>query len=594
MLILIAVVAIFYGYNIFSWSEYPDFGYGFRTATGIEVVGTVTENGRRAGLAVGDRIIEVNGRPFGSIQEFRSHMHRSPGEMNQYLVEREGRRFSVTIENVPIGLREAFLGSGFLFLLGLCYVFIGTVVFLMKPHSRTSWVFLLFTGTLGVWMFFLYKIGKMSPFWLETVQILAYCFTPAVFVHLAFSFPEERRLLRDHPFGQAVPYVLSLVLFVAIRSRTAAMTDAPKPLLIAVVVYMALAIFLYLGSNVQLRLTSTSELVKSRSKMILLGSAIATLVPLVDFISSVFFRVYLLPQLQLLPAVFHFLSASVGYAIVKHDLFDIDAIIKRTYGYVLTTGALAGDLRRFWCWLPTWPSAAPSSRARRPFAIVFILAVVFLFNPVRDRVQRFIDRVFYRLEYDYQATVQKISETMRSLLEPGPDRPNAIMDTALGPCSSTTATCCCSSRDGAELRLPGGGGSGRDGRPEAVAGAGEAREPDRSKPAACGPEVAGAEAPGRGAAAAEDGRDRQGGDGLRHRGGPGLRGQPGGLPADLRDTCRRQLLVPLIYEDRLTGLIALGPQEVGQVLPPRGHQPAQTCSPTRARWRSRTRAWWRR
>jgi hypothetical protein len=37
-------------------------------------------------------------------------------------------------------------------------------------------------------------------------------------------------------------------------------------------------------------------------------------------------------------------------------------------------------------------------------------------NPIRNRVQKFIDRVFYRLEYDYQETVQRISDSLRSLL----------------------------------------------------------------------------------------------------------------------------------------------------------------------------------
>jgi hypothetical protein len=120
----------------------------------------------------------------------------------------------------------------------------------------------------------------------------------------------------------------------------------------------------------------------------------------------------------------------IGYSIVKHDLFDIDVFIKRTYGYVLTTAALGGiygifvlvsnvAFGRFEVTKTAW------------FPLVFILAVVFFFNPVRNRVQRFIDRVFYRLEYDYQDTVQRISETMRSLLKLD-DIGKTIMDTALG------------------------------------------------------------------------------------------------------------------------------------------------------------------
>jgi hypothetical protein len=65
------------------------------------------------------------------------------------------------------------------------------------------------------------------------------------------------------------------------------------------------------------------------------------------------------------------------------------------------------------------------------FSLVFILGVVFFFNPVRNRTQKFVDRVFYRLEYDYQETVQKISETMRSLLKLD-EIAKSIMNTALG------------------------------------------------------------------------------------------------------------------------------------------------------------------
>ena len=30
---------------------------------------------------------------------------------------------------------------------------------------------------------------------------------------------------------------------------------------------------------------------------------------------------------------------SIGYAIVRHDLFEIDVIVRRTYGYLLSTGS---------------------------------------------------------------------------------------------------------------------------------------------------------------------------------------------------------------------------------------------------------------
>jgi sigma-B regulation protein RsbU (phosphoserine phosphatase) len=208
------------------------------------------------------------------------------------------------------------------------------------------------------------------------------------------------------------------------------MMDAPATWLNVTLAYEIAAVFLFLGSCVQLRLTSRSEIVKLRASMILLGAAIHASLPLFNGVISAIFRVYLIPSFNYLLPFFIASPLFVGYSIVKHDLFDIDAIIKRTYGYILTTGTIAGAYG-----LIVLLSNLAFGRfeiTKSPiFPLVFVLAVVFLFNPIRNRLQRFIDKVFYRLEYNYQETVQKISETMRSLMNLDQITKN-IMDTALG------------------------------------------------------------------------------------------------------------------------------------------------------------------
>jgi len=428
---LVIVIAALYLYNIIIWGDYPDFGFRFRAATGIKVVGVVTEHGNRAGMRIGDRILNVNGKGFTNIEEFRASMHRELGEKNTYLIERNGQQFEVTIANIPIGFKSAFGTSGLPYLVGLCYVFIGTLVFLMKPYRRTSWIFFLFASVFGLFLILLFKAGKITPSWLENFNIFSFIFISAVFIHLASSFPEERGLLKRHPNTQFLPYIASAILFICIRSATPAMMDAPKALLIITVVYMAAAVLFFLGSCMQLWFTSPSEIVKLRSKMILIGFGIAASLPLVDFVTNTFFQVYIVPSFNYYLPFFIVFPAFVGYSIVKHDLFDIDAIIKRTYGYVLTTGVIAGVYALF-----VFVSNVAFGRfevTKSPlFPLIFILAVVFLFNPVRNRMQKFIDRVFYRLEYDYRETVQKISETMRSLLNLD-EIGRSIMNFALQP-----------------------------------------------------------------------------------------------------------------------------------------------------------------
>ncbi len=207
----------------------------------------MTEPGRSAGMEIGDRILKVNDKAFTNIKEFRAAMNREMGDRNTYLIERDGKQFEVTVTNTPLGVSGAFIRSGLSYLIGLCYILIGTLVFLMKPHERTSWIFFLFGMTFGLLLTFLFKLSEIRPFWLGTLHILFYTFTPATFIHLALSFPEERSLIKRHPYTQLLPYLLSFVLFLGIRFATAEMLDIPRIWSIALTAYLAVALLLFLS-----------------------------------------------------------------------------------------------------------------------------------------------------------------------------------------------------------------------------------------------------------------------------------------------------------------------------------------------------------
>ena len=111
----------------------------------------------------------------------------------------------------------------------------------------------------------------VKPAGFETVNIFAYAFMPAAFIHLALSFPEERTIIVRQPWIQAIPYIFSALLLIVIRAQTPTMTDAPKIWLLATIAYMAVGILYFLGSCLQLRIRSQSVMVKQRARMILMG-----------------------------------------------------------------------------------------------------------------------------------------------------------------------------------------------------------------------------------------------------------------------------------------------------------------------------------
>ena len=106
------------------------------------------------------------------------------------------------------------------------------------------------------------------------------------------------------------------------------------------------------------------------------------------------------------------LPAGVGVAVLRYRLYDIDRIINRTLVYGLLTAVLAlvyassvVALQRVFIAL-----AGEDSQLA---VVASTLAIAALFNPLRRRVQSFVDRRFYRGKYDAQRVLAEFSTTLR-------------------------------------------------------------------------------------------------------------------------------------------------------------------------------------
>jgi hypothetical protein len=86
---------------------------------------------------------------------------------------------------------------------------------------------------------------------------------------------------------------------------------------------------------------------------------------------------------------------AIGVAILKYRLFDIDRIISRTLAYAIVTGLLVG------VYAGLMLVATQVMLITEPVAVAAAtLAAAALFNPLRRRVQRMVDRRFNRARYD--------------------------------------------------------------------------------------------------------------------------------------------------------------------------------------------------
>lgn len=106
----------------------------------------------------------------------------------------------------------------------------------------------------------------------------------------------------------------------------------------------------------------------------------------------------------------------LAFAVLKHDLLDMGILIRKSLVYSLLTifltglyALMLGAFHKLFRGMELFESFA--------FSFFFFLLVVFVFNPLRERLQVLIDHLFYKGKFDYQKTLREISQVMTSLLK---------------------------------------------------------------------------------------------------------------------------------------------------------------------------------
>ena len=106
---------------------------------------------------------------------------------------------------------------------------------------------------------------------------------------------------------------------------------------------------------------------------------------------------------------------SIGVAVLRSHLFDIDVLINRTLVYGSLTALLAAAYLGGVAATQAILQSFTGQREMPQLAIVAsTLAIAALFNPLRRRIQTFIDRRFYRGKYDAERTLAAFSARLRS------------------------------------------------------------------------------------------------------------------------------------------------------------------------------------
>jgi hypothetical protein len=256
---------------------------------------------------------------------------------------------------------------------------------------QASWT--LPVGLLGIYMILLFPDGRLPsrrwrPFAVFAGVVIV--LIPVVFVFV--PGPLEGHPGVRNPFGlEQYPWLKGVAVFVVL--------SLPLCILVSV-------------ASLVLRYRRSGAEVREQIKWLAFAASVVGVTYLSALITSIFFVpelfssqhpqsiVYaLIPNLLLMS--YAGIPTAIGFAVLKYRLYDIDIIINRTLVYGSLTlmlalvyfGGVVGTQAVF---------RALTGQEQQPqlAVVVSTLAIAALFNPLRRRIQYFIDRRFYRRKYD--------------------------------------------------------------------------------------------------------------------------------------------------------------------------------------------------
>jgi hypothetical protein len=118
--------------------------------------------------------------------------------------------------------------------------------------------------------------------------------------------------------------------------------------------------------------------------------------------------------------VFANLPIAVGIAVLRYHLYDIDILINRALAYGTLTATLVAAyfggivlLQGIGSVVLQIPFRALTGQKSTLAVVASTLLIAALFNPLRRRIQSFIDRRFYRRKYDAAKTLEAFSAKLR-------------------------------------------------------------------------------------------------------------------------------------------------------------------------------------
>ena len=388
--------------------------------SGVEALHVPPDSsGAKAGIHDGDRLIQISGAPIHKAVEVTQILTRlGAWQQVNYLVMRRG----VAVEINKLIIAEVPLDRAVMYqyMVGFTYLLIGLFVYFRRGSAHKAQHFYVFCLTSFIFFCFHYT-GKLNSF--DKVMyfgnVAAGLLAPAVFLHFCLTFPESRKWFAK-PVSVALLYLPALLLFMLFLGFPSGALKSALPLMevrwLLDRAWMVFATVPYLIGAVALSLEhrkNEDPIVRQQLKWLRNGTFSAMLPFALLYVLP--YAVGVIPPVYLKLSVFSvmLLPLTLAYAIVRYRLMDVDIIFRRGFAYTMATICV---LAAFYGLVFSLGSLVQKNfkDLGNGGLLTVMLITAFLFQPIRNRMQEWLDRYFYGDQYDYRRTLVEFARELSS------------------------------------------------------------------------------------------------------------------------------------------------------------------------------------
>ncbi len=362
------------------------------------------------GIQPGDTLISFNGLHFSGREGLEIYVDsKSIGDKISIDYLHNGSKSSAQTELVEFYTLPFIVSNS---AAGFLFIAFGIFVLLNCPELRAAKIF--HWGSIGIAVMLLTTWGKYTTYPLvlgiaaRSVFHLSYVLTPAAFFHFSLAFPKDR----EKRFNYLILGIYTAGILIAGINTYFFIRMLPQPAQPGIDNYLSvfmlnriLAIFNIVAA-ISIFFVSyfrtENKVEKKKLKWLISGFLIGPLTFIALWtIPQIASSITLMPEI-LIPVLMLSIPLTFTIAIVRYHLMDIDLLISRSIVYSIVIFFLV----IIYIALISVISSQITLLNHQIPSIIAAILIALLFEPIRRRVQRYVDKKFFRVQYNFREALR--------------------------------------------------------------------------------------------------------------------------------------------------------------------------------------------